>query len=210
MKKICILMGSPRKEGNTAKLTDVFVREMGEHGFESEVIWLCDQAIEPCQACRCCQYDWEDFGCPFDDDMQEIFRKVLACDLLVFATPIYSWYCTPPLKAAMDRLVYGMDKYYGDEKGPCLWEGKPVALIATCGYRPEKGCELWEEGVKRYCKHANLRYLGLLAGRDMGYDKEFMDEEKEARAKAFADKIAEKFAKKIVEKIAEKMDAQLA
>ncbi len=50
--------------------------------------------------------------------MQEIFRKVLACDLLVFATPIYSWYCTPPLKAAMDRLAYGMDKYYGDEKRP--------------------------------------------------------------------------------------------
>ena len=70
--------------------------------------------------------------------MQEIFDSVLACDLLVLATPIYSWYCTPPMKAVLDRLVYGMNKYYGREKGPSLWEGKPVALIATCGY-PEEG-----------------------------------------------------------------------
>ena len=35
---------------------------------------------------------------------------VLACDLLVLATPIYSWFCTPPMKTALDRLVYGMNK----------------------------------------------------------------------------------------------------
>lgn len=43
-------------------------------------------------------------------------EKVLASDLIVLATPIYSWYCTPPMKAIMDRLVYGLCKYYGDEK----------------------------------------------------------------------------------------------
>jgi len=35
------------------------------------------------------------------------------CDLLVLASPIYSWYCSPPMKAVLDRLVYGMNKYYG-------------------------------------------------------------------------------------------------
>ena len=28
------------------------------------------------------------------------------------------------MKALLDRLVYGMDKYYGAEKGPALWAGK--------------------------------------------------------------------------------------
>ena len=55
--------------------------------------------------------------------MQEIFDRVLACDLLG-ATPIYSWYCTPPMKAVLDRLVYGMNKYYGRRRGRSLWEGR--------------------------------------------------------------------------------------
>ncbi len=44
-----------------------------------------------------------------------IFDKVRAT-LIVLATPIYSWYCTPPMKALLDRLVYGMDKYYGAQR----------------------------------------------------------------------------------------------
>lgn len=68
--------------------------------------------------------------------MAELARQVLESDLLVLATPIYSWYCTPPMKAALDRLVYGMNKYYGERRGPSLWAGKRLALITTCGYRP--------------------------------------------------------------------------
>ena len=89
----------------------------------------------------------------------------------------------------MDRLVYGMNKYYGDEKGPALWAGKTVASITTCGSRPERGADLWEEGLKRYCKHSGLTYLGQLAERHLGYDTEFMDAEKEVRAREFARKI---------------------
>ena len=66
---------------------------------------------------------------------------------------------TAPFAAELDRLVYGMNKYYGREKGPSLWEGKPVALIATCGYPVEKGADLWEAGMQRYCKHSRLCLL---------------------------------------------------
>lgn len=130
------------------------------------------------------QRDWTAFGCAQRDDVPTIFDKVLACDLIVLATPIYSWYCTPPMKALLDRLVYGMDKYYGAEKGPALWAGKALALLLTCGYRPERGCDLFEEGMRRYCKHAQLRFLGSHAERHLGYDVPFMDAEKEARTRA--------------------------
>ena len=112
--------------------------------------------------------DWTAFGCAQRDDVPTIFDKVLACDLIVLATPIYSWYCTPPMKALLDRLVYGMDKYYGAEKGPALWAGKALALLLTCGYRPERGRDLFEEGMRRYCKHAQLRFLGSHASGTWG------------------------------------------
>lgn len=183
---VCILMGSPRKNGNTAALLKPFCAELERQGHRCEVIWLYDQNIAPCEACRTCQRDWTVFGCRIQDDAQWIFQHVLSCDLLVLATPVYSWYCTPPMKALLDRLVYGMNKYYGAKKGPALWEGKPVALITTCGYPPEKGADLWEAGVKRYCKHSRLCYIGMLAERHMGYGTAFMDAEKESRAAVFA------------------------
>lgn len=183
----CILTGSPRANGNTAQLLRPFIQTLEAHGCSYEQIRLADKRIEPCTACRACQQDWSVFGCRHDDDLSSIFERVLACNLLVLATPIYSWYCTPPMKALLDRLVYGMNKYYGIEKGPSLWEGKPVALVATCGYRPEQGADLWEAGIKRYCKHSRLHYLGMLCERDPGYGKVFWDAEKEKHAVSFAE-----------------------
>lgn len=187
--RTCILMGSPRKNGNTAALLRPFCEELQKGGAEVETVWLYDRDIRPCVACRTCQKDWTGFGCSQKDDVEELFDLVLDSDLIVLATPIYSWYCTPPMKALLDRLVYGMNKFYGGTRGPSLWEDKAVALLETCGYRPEKGCELFEEGMRRYCKHSGLRYLGSHAERHMGYDTVFMDAEKEARTRAFARKL---------------------
>ena len=183
---VCILMGSPRKEGNTAALLKPFMEELEKSGAAVETHWLYDLDIRPCLACRACQKDWTIFGCAQTDDGQRLFDRLMAADLIVLATPIYSWYCTPPMKALMDRMVYGMNKYYGAEKGPSLWAGKAVALLTTCGYRPEKGADLFEEGLRRYCKHSALRYLGSHAERHLGYGTVFMDGEKEACTRKFA------------------------
>lgn len=187
--KFCILMGSPRKNGNTYQLLKPFMEELVLAGVEYELIWLYEKQIEPCIACRNCQKDWTIFGCIHKDDVQEIFTKILACDGIILATPIYSWYCTPPMKALLDRLVYGMNKYYGDEKGPSLWKGKNLAAITTCGYPPEKGADLLQTGLERYCRHSQLKYLGMLTERHLGYKTDFIDDGKERRAREFAQKL---------------------
>lgn len=184
--RAAVLMGALRRAGNTAALLEPFCDELTRGGAETETVWLCDREILPCLACRVCQKDWNGFGCVRKDDAGELAELVLRSDLLVLATPIHSWYCTPPMKALLDRLVYGMNKYYGPEKGPALWAGKGMALLMSCGYRPEQGCDLFEEGMRRYCKHSQLRYLGSHAERHLGYDRPFMDPDKEARTRAFA------------------------
>ena len=192
-KRCCVWMGSPRKGGNTAALLTPFLAELSAGGVDSEVLWLYDMDLHPCTACRACQRDWTGYGCRWRDEGQTLFDKTLEADLLVLATPVYSWYCTPPMKAAMDRMVYGMNKYYGGEKGPALWAGKALALVTTCGYRPENGADLLDAGVARFCKHSQLRYAGMLAERDPGYDRVFLDEDKEAHARAFARVCLEKW-----------------
>ena len=184
--KALILMGSPRKGGNTASLTAPFVEELKANGVECTTFDVYDMDLRPCIACRTCQKDWTIFGCPQDDDMQQIFDAAMEADLIVAASPIYSWYCTPPMKNALDRLVYGMNKYYGEEMGPSIWKGKKMALISTCGYPVEKGADLWEEGMKRYAKHSRLQYVGMVCERQRNYGEQFMDTEKEAKMRAFA------------------------
>lgn len=182
-------MGSPRKQGNTISLLKPIIEEFELNQASYDLIWLYDKRIEPCAACRKCQQDWTIFGCRFNDDVQEIFDQILASDVIILATPIYSWFCTAPMKALLDRLVYGMNKYYGDEKGPALWARKKLALITTCGYKPEVGADLFEQGIKRYCKHSQLIYVGMLAERDMGYKSIFISEEKIEHARLFANKL---------------------
>lgn len=188
--KYLILMGSPRKNGNTASLLPDLTAELQFAGADVECVWLSEKTIQPCTSCRSCQKTSDGFGCPIQDDMADLFERVLRSDCLILATPIYSWYCTAPMKAMLDRLVYGMNKFYGDEKtepiGTCLWSGKSVAVLTTCGYRPEKGSDLFFEGMKRYCKHSQLNYLGDLALRNSGYQLPFLDEEKIRSVRAFA------------------------
>lgn len=189
MAKICCLKGSPRKGGNTNALTDIVVDKLWEENCAVKCFDLYDMELRPCLACRQCQKDWTVVNCIQQDDMTRIFRSVMESDMIILATPVYSWYCTPPMKAVLDRMVYALNMYYGDKRGPSLWKGKHVALITTCGYRPDKGADLIEEGIKRYCKHSQLEYAGMLCERHMGYKVPFMDDKKKEHAVAFAKKL---------------------
>lgn len=191
MKKICILKASPRKKGNTYSLLKPVVDTLETKGVSCREFDLYEMEILPCLACRGCQKDWSAANCVRRDDMGPIFEAVMESDLILFASPIYAWYCTAPLKAAMDRMVYAFNKYYGPEKGPAIWAGKSVAILTTCGYKVEKGTDLFEEGVKRYCKHSGLSYVGMLAERHLGYDQTFMDDDKRRHAAAFAEELLE-------------------
>lgn len=184
--KYTILMGSPRHDGNTAALLRPFMEENQNMGIEQEIIWLYEKNIQSCLGCKNCQNVRNGLGCIHQDDFQEIFDSVQSSELVIFATPIYSWFCTPPMKALLDRLIYAGCKYYGEEKQRSVYVGKKVATIATCGYAPEKGADLWKEGLKRWCKHGEMDYLGMYCHRDLGRKDEFMTELVEKEMRDFA------------------------
>lgn len=187
--RVCILFGSLRNNSNTAILLQPFIDELKRLGAEVDYLTIKDMHIEPCTACWTCQNVFEEPGCPKNDDMNKVYESVLKSHCIVFASPIYSWYCTPPMKAIMDRLVYGMNKYYGDIEGPCLWKGKKCALVTTCGYEIEDGAGVFEEGLRRYSKHSNLSYLGKLAVQDIEGKSYFKCESVVNAAQDFANKI---------------------
>ncbi|HCQ90202.1 MULTISPECIES: flavodoxin family protein [unclassified Clostridium] len=189
---ICVLMGSMRKNGNTEMLIRPFVEQLKSQDVEVQYIWLCDKHIEPCKSCFVCQDIDDKPGCPIKDEMEQIYKSVLEANCIVFATPIYSWSCTAPMKVVMDRL-FCMNKFYGNTKKHYgLWENKKCAIIATCGYEIESGADLFEEVLKRLSIHSHLDYLGMLTVRDINGIIDFQTEEVIENAKDFALKIYNK------------------
>ena len=185
----CILMGSPKLNGNTAELLKPFILELENHDCDINYITLADKNIQPCKGCYTCQNIEGQYGCVQNDDVSQIMDAIIKSDCVVLATPIYTWYCTPPMKALLDRH-YGLNKYYGKAKGS-LWSGKKVAVIATHGYDADYAAEPFETGVKRLCEHSHLEYLGIYSVKHIVNIKSFRTDEAVAGARAFALKLLE-------------------
>jgi len=185
--KCCILMGSPHPGGNTAELLKPFISELKNNNCEVEYIALSDKDIRPCKGCYACQNAEGCYGCAQDDDVGQIMDVIIKSDCVVFATPIYTWYCTATMKALLDRH-YGLNKFYGKAKGS-LWNGKKIAIIATHGYTAAYGAEPFETGIKRLCEHSDLRYMGMYSVRDENDLASFQTEAVITGAREFALKL---------------------
>lgn len=103
MKKVLILAGSPRKNGNSSLLCREFERGCRDVGNDVELVYLRDKKISYCLACYYCKdHDGE---CIIKDDMAEILAKMNAADVIVLASPVYFYAIDAQLKAVIDRTV---------------------------------------------------------------------------------------------------------
>lgn len=101
-KKVLILSGSPRKNGNSDLLCDEFMKGAVEAGHLVEKIRVADKNIGYCRAC----YGCKDTGvCVIKDDMAEVLQKMIDADVLVLASPVYFYSIDAQLKAVIDRSV---------------------------------------------------------------------------------------------------------
>lgn len=189
--KVSIFMGSPRINGNTAELCKPFMNELRKNGAEVTCIVLSGKNIAPCKGCYYCQNVSGEYGCVQKDDMQAIADEIISTDVIVLATPIYTWFCPPEMKAMLDRH-YGLNKFYGKASGS-LWEGKSLAIIATHGYDRAYGAEPFETGIKRLCEHSKLRYMGMYSVRDEDDLNSFQTPEAISGAEDFAKRIMADF-----------------
>ena len=102
-KKVLILSGSPRKNGNSDMLCDEFMRGAVESGHDVEKIRVAEKKIGFCRACYACEKN--NGVCAIKDDMAEILQKILDTDVLVLASPVYFYAVDAQLKAVIDRTV---------------------------------------------------------------------------------------------------------
>ena len=102
-RKIVILNGSPRPEGNTS----IALREMEQvfqaEGVETELVQVGNRDIRGCIACNGCAKLGR---CVFDDIVNELAPKFEASDGLVVGSPVYYASANATLVALLTRLFY--------------------------------------------------------------------------------------------------------
>lgn len=101
-KKVLILSGSPRKNGNSELLCDEFARGAAQSGHQVEKIRVAEKNIGYCRACYACK---EIGVCVIRDDMAQVLQKMIDADVLVLASPVYFYSIDAQLKAVLDRTV---------------------------------------------------------------------------------------------------------
>jgi multimeric flavodoxin WrbA len=101
-KKILVLLGSPRKKGNSTTLAERIIKGAEAAGATVEKIFLHGLNIAPCQACYACRKP-KSKSCVIDDDMQPIYQKLIEADAWVIASPVYWFTMSAQTKLFMDR-----------------------------------------------------------------------------------------------------------
>lgn len=94
------IAGSPRKGGNTEILLNEALTGAAEAGAETEIISLRHFRYAGCIGCDGC---FKEGKCVVQDDMQQIYPKLLAADRIILAAPIFSMGMNAQAKAMIDR-----------------------------------------------------------------------------------------------------------
>ena len=102
-KKIVILNGSPRKNGNTSALVKAFTEGAEVAGHTVTEFFLGGMDIHGCKGCFG-GHSKRECPCVQRDDMTKIYPAVKDSDVVVLATPLYYWNMSGQLRTAIDRL----------------------------------------------------------------------------------------------------------
>ena len=145
--KVVGICGSPRK-GNSEWMLRKLLGSVAKAGADTELILLREKNIKGCDGCLTCEV--EDKArkgiCRIQDDMQQIYSKLIEADALAIATPVYF------------EMLSGLLKNFMDRTCP-IWprlELKPIVGVAVA----EESIGKAVENLKTYSSVCGMRWVG--------------------------------------------------
>jgi multimeric flavodoxin WrbA len=147
------LFASSRRHGNTGRLVDLVAARL-----DIEVIDLA--------SLRLTAFDYEHRN--RDDDFEPLIGRVLEFDQLIFASPIYWYSVSPPMKVFLDRLSDLLDIDQLLDQGRRL-RGKCAFVVCTSVV--DEAAAPFIGAFRDTFEYLGMRYGGLLnANCENGYE----------------------------------------
>ncbi len=161
-KKIVVVQGSPRKNGNTRAMAAVAMdsaRKTGANVFEIDAVGLGFK--EPgCLGCRKCQ-ESDRYQCVLNDEVAQKVASLSGYDAIVLSTPIYWWSYPAQLKIFIDRM-YSLSKLSDPDHYSSALAGKTLGILATGGGGLEDNLALLEAQWKNPADMLETRFMSCL------------------------------------------------
>ena len=187
--KIAVLLGGPRKKGNSETLARVVVRPIEQDGGTVEYIRLNDLSLRPCQGWGGCD---KTGSCVIKDDMSDIYSAVDDADRILLVSPVYFYGLSAQCKIFGDRMQARWARRYMLKDRFRQGEGRKGYLISSAA---TKGPKIFE------CSILTARYI--FDAMDVEYGGEFVVKGVDKRKAVYEHpeelRLAEAFGKDILE-----------
>jgi multimeric flavodoxin WrbA len=134
--KLVAVYGSPRRGGNTDTLLNRFLEGVSscnlvdQDSLKVEKIFTSNLEISSCRGCGSCSKTGE---CIVQDEMQTLYTKLIDCDFLAVASPIFFTTVSGYLKAFIDRFQRFWALKYELKRKIIVKENRKGMLISTAG-----------------------------------------------------------------------------
>ena len=160
-KKILVLSGSPKKDGNTATLVKWFTEGALSTNAQIEVVQTAFLKYKAagCTSCRACQ-KLKKYECVIDDEAKPVLAKMAEVDAIVMCTPLYFFSASAQLKVVFDRMfsLYKWNNENGTMETPL--KGKTFALIASAF--EDVGLDVLEKPFALTADYTGMKFESLL------------------------------------------------
>ena len=160
-KSVLVLLGSPRKKGNSTTMARQITKGAESMGAQVETLYLNGMHISPCQGCYYCQQE-ERPGCAVNDDMQTVYPKLLESDAWVIASPVYWFSMTAQTKIFMDRCF----AMFRDTAEQSPFFNKRIAIAMSYGDSDafNSGCVNALRSFQDAYNYVGARIVGMVYG----------------------------------------------
>jgi multimeric flavodoxin WrbA len=160
-KHIVVLLGSPRKKGNSTVLAKQIIQGAESVGARAETVYLNGLNIKPCQGCYACKKK-SSTGCAVDDDMQSIYPKLVESDAWIIASPVYWFNMSAQTKIFMDRCF----ALWNEDPEKNLMYKKRIAIAMSYGDSDpfNSGCVNALRSFQDGYRYAGARIVGMVYG----------------------------------------------
>lgn len=158
--KVLMLLGSPRKNGNSETLARCIGDAVTAGGGTVSSIRLNDLQIRPCQGCGGCE---KTGNCVIKDDMTGIYQAVDEADRILLVSPVYFYALSAQAKICGDRFQARWSRKYLLKERFRYNEGRKGYLLSTAA---TKGPKIFD------CSILSARYI--FDAMDVQYGGEFL------------------------------------
>jgi len=155
MKKILVVIGGGRPNGNTNQLVDSFIKGTTEMGHEIEKVSLNRVEVKGCIGCNACRYGKP---CIQKDDFNELVPKIKSADCIVFASPLLFWTLSSKIKAFIERFYCIAEEDGNPPYG--RYEKYPIKDAALLMISADNFFWTYEQAVLYY-QFAMINYIGF-------------------------------------------------